>query len=47
MLTTSINVINQAIAEKENEIAEIELKLANQQDDIGKLDIYKEFTMAS
>ena len=47
MLTTSINVINQAIAEKENEIAEIELKLANQQGDIGKLDIYKEFTMAS
>ena len=47
MLTTSINVINQAIAEKENEIAEIELKLANQQGDICKLDIYKEFTMAS
>ena len=40
ILTTSINVINQAIAEKENEIAEIELKLANQQDDIGKLDFY-------
>ena len=40
MLTTSINITNQAIAEKENEIAEIESKLANQQDDIGKLDFY-------
>ena len=40
MLTTSINITNQSIAEKENEIAEIESKLANQQDDIGKLDFY-------
>ena len=40
MLTTSINIINQSIAEKENQIAEIESKLANQQDDIGKLDFY-------
>ncbi len=40
MLTTSINITNQAIAEKENEVAEIEFKLANQQDDIGKLDFY-------
>ena len=40
MLTTSINITNQAIREKENEIEEIESKLANQQDDIGKLDFY-------
>ena len=42
MLTTSINITNQSIAEKEKEIEEIEFKLANQQDDIGKLDFYYE-----
>ena len=42
MLTTSINITNQSIAEREKEIEEIEFKLANQQDDIGKLDFYYE-----